>query len=294
MTQQELADKLCVTNRAVSKWETGETFPETAQLVPLANTFGVTVDELLRGEHIVADRAEEGIDVASSIPVMASAVPVPAPAAPALQGVKGKKPLPKRTRLILCAAAAVLIVLLCVLIPVVSCANNIFRIGKVEQLAVGDDAARVYELLGEPDDDRGSLLIYYDGGYDKLMKELEEWMEGKSDPYAALESFKEISERKFRCILVDLTVGRKVESILFDPSVTAAGSGEKQIREVSLVDWSILNKTIVYRAYYTDGSYFLGETDGTFVSGDDGAGMTVTASWTDQFGNACSVPLDEE
>ena len=294
MTQQELADKLCVTNRAVSKWETGETFPETAQLVPLANTFGVTVDELLRGEHIVADRAEEGIDVASSIPVMASAVPVPAPAAPALQGVKGKKPLPKRTRLILCAAAAALTVLLCVLIPVVSCANNIFRIGKVEQLAVGDDAARVYELLGEPDDDRGSLLIYYDGGYDKLMKELEEWMEGKSDPYAALESFKEISERKFRCILVDLTVGRKVESILFDPSVTAAGSGEKQIREVSLVDWSLLDRTVVYRAYYIDGSYFLGETDGTFVSGEDGAGMTVTASWTDQFGNACSVPLDEE
>ena len=51
MTQQELADKLCVTNRAVSKWETGETFPETAQLVPLANIFGVTVDELLRGER---------------------------------------------------------------------------------------------------------------------------------------------------------------------------------------------------------------------------------------------------
>lgn len=51
MTQQELADKLCVTNRAVSKWETGETFPETAQLVPLATIFGVTVDELLRGER---------------------------------------------------------------------------------------------------------------------------------------------------------------------------------------------------------------------------------------------------
>ena len=164
--------------------------------MPLANTFGVTVDELLRGERIAAECAAE-----APYP----AVPVPAPAAPALQGVKGK-----------------------------------------------------------------------------------------SDPYAALESFKEISERKFRCILVDLTVGRKVESILFDPSVTAAGSGEKQIREVSLVDWSILNKTIVYRAYYTDGSYFLGETDGTFVSADDGAGMTVTASWTDQFGNACSVPLDEE
>ena len=287
MTQQELADRLHITNKAVSKWETGEAFPETAQLVPLATIFGVTVDELLRGERDVAECAAEA-------PYPAVPVTAPSSPAPALQGAKGKRRLSKRTRLISCAAAAVLIVLLCVLIPVVSCANNIFRIGKVEQIAVGDDAARVYELLGEPDDDRGSLLIYYDGGYDKLMKELEEWMEGKSDPYAALESFKEISERKFRCILVDLTVGRKVESILFDPSVTAAGSGEKQIREVSLVDWSILNKTIVYRAYYTDGSYFLGETDGTFVSGDDGAGMTVTASWTDQFGNACSVPLDEE
>lgn len=49
MTQQELADRLDVTNKAVSKWETGEAFPETAQLVPIADIFGVTVDELLRG-----------------------------------------------------------------------------------------------------------------------------------------------------------------------------------------------------------------------------------------------------
>lgn len=50
MTQQELADKLGVTNKAVSKWETGEAFPETAQLVPLSDIFGVTVDDLLRGK----------------------------------------------------------------------------------------------------------------------------------------------------------------------------------------------------------------------------------------------------
>ena len=49
MTQQELADKLGVTNKAVSKWETGEAFPETSQLVPLSDIFGVTVDDLLRG-----------------------------------------------------------------------------------------------------------------------------------------------------------------------------------------------------------------------------------------------------
>jgi len=50
-TQSELADKLGITNKAVSKWETGESFPETSQLVPLASLFGISVDELLRGKR---------------------------------------------------------------------------------------------------------------------------------------------------------------------------------------------------------------------------------------------------
>lgn len=49
-TQAELADRLGVTNKAVSKWETGESFPETGQLVPISSLFEVTVDELLRGK----------------------------------------------------------------------------------------------------------------------------------------------------------------------------------------------------------------------------------------------------
>lgn len=59
MTQQELADRLGVTNKAVSKWETGEAFPETAQLVPLADIFGVTVDDLLRGKADVRRTSEQ-------------------------------------------------------------------------------------------------------------------------------------------------------------------------------------------------------------------------------------------
>lgn len=51
ITQAELADRLGITNKAVSKWETGEAFPETGQLVPLSTFFNITVDELLRGER---------------------------------------------------------------------------------------------------------------------------------------------------------------------------------------------------------------------------------------------------
>lgn len=47
MTQQELAEKLHVTNKAVSKWETGLSYPDVTLLEPLANALSVNVEELL-------------------------------------------------------------------------------------------------------------------------------------------------------------------------------------------------------------------------------------------------------
>lgn len=52
LTQQELADKLFLSNKAVSKWETGQSLPDIALLEPLAQCLGVSVAELLRGERI--------------------------------------------------------------------------------------------------------------------------------------------------------------------------------------------------------------------------------------------------
>lgn len=49
ITQAELAEKLGVSNKAVSKWETGDAMPETSLLVPISKIFNVTVDELLNG-----------------------------------------------------------------------------------------------------------------------------------------------------------------------------------------------------------------------------------------------------
>lgn len=50
MTQQNLADKLDITNKAVSKWETGEGYPDITVLPALAEVLEVTVDEILNGE----------------------------------------------------------------------------------------------------------------------------------------------------------------------------------------------------------------------------------------------------
>src|SRR5438093_4841787 len=46
-TQLELAEQLHVTHQAVSRWETGESFPDVVILYSIAQLFGVRVDELL-------------------------------------------------------------------------------------------------------------------------------------------------------------------------------------------------------------------------------------------------------
>ena len=53
MTQKELADELCVSFQAVSKWEIGETLPDTSLLLKLCDTLDTSVDKLLNGGAIV-------------------------------------------------------------------------------------------------------------------------------------------------------------------------------------------------------------------------------------------------
>ena len=52
MTQEELADKLFITSKAVSKWETGQGFPDVSLVEPLAKALDISVIELLSGEDV--------------------------------------------------------------------------------------------------------------------------------------------------------------------------------------------------------------------------------------------------
>ena len=52
MTQEELAEKVFVSSKAVSKWETGQGFPDVSLIEPLAKALGISVIELLSGEDI--------------------------------------------------------------------------------------------------------------------------------------------------------------------------------------------------------------------------------------------------
>ena len=75
LTQKQLAARLLVSDKTVSKWELGGSCPDPALLVPLARTLGLTVDELLTGK---APPAPQNAPPAGESPA-AGKTPAPAP-----------------------------------------------------------------------------------------------------------------------------------------------------------------------------------------------------------------------
>lgn len=62
MTQSELAEKVFVSDKAVSKWETGRGFPDISLLENLSKVLGVSVIELLSGNEIINENRTAKID----------------------------------------------------------------------------------------------------------------------------------------------------------------------------------------------------------------------------------------
>ena len=52
LTQRQLAERLAVSDKAVSKWETGRGFPDVLLMPPLCAALGITVNDLLSGEDV--------------------------------------------------------------------------------------------------------------------------------------------------------------------------------------------------------------------------------------------------
>lgn len=59
MTQKELADKLFVSDKAVSKWERGLCFPDISVLIPLTEILKISLYDLLKGEKMNKEEVEE-------------------------------------------------------------------------------------------------------------------------------------------------------------------------------------------------------------------------------------------
>lgn len=62
LTQKELADRLLISDKTVSKWECGGGFPEVSLMIPLCNELGITVNELLSGKRLQASEYQKSAE----------------------------------------------------------------------------------------------------------------------------------------------------------------------------------------------------------------------------------------
>ena len=62
LTQKDLAERINVSDKAVSRWETGKGYPDVTSLVSLSEYFDVSVNELLSGKRLTDDNIKETAD----------------------------------------------------------------------------------------------------------------------------------------------------------------------------------------------------------------------------------------
>lgn len=62
MTQKDLAERLEVTDKAISRWETGKGFPDSSLLQPLAKELGLSITEIVNGERTAPECAAQQAD----------------------------------------------------------------------------------------------------------------------------------------------------------------------------------------------------------------------------------------
>ncbi len=62
LTQMQLAEKLDITDRAVSKWETGKAMPDSSIMLQLCDILGISVNDLLSGEVVTMDNYNKELE----------------------------------------------------------------------------------------------------------------------------------------------------------------------------------------------------------------------------------------
>ena len=62
LTQMQLAEKLNITDRAISKWETGKSLPDSSIMLDLCDVLGISVNDLLCGEVVTMDNYNKELE----------------------------------------------------------------------------------------------------------------------------------------------------------------------------------------------------------------------------------------
>lgn len=276
---------------------------------------GEPADEALNVCPVCGKEREEGkrfcvkcgYDFSRSQPSEASQEKPAAAAKEKKQPLAFLKKLSKKTWIIILSAALAIVIALAVAIPVAIVSSNIFRIGKVDKINIGDSRERVKEVLGEPYVFSDSLYEYYDDDFKALMKKMEdaegdlegsfEDMEDEDDLENAFGDLEDLlleyETTEYQYIAVSFDGTGAVASVYFDAKRTeATKDSPKTYQKHKLVTKEVLRYVptdIVYSVEFTDGSFYKAIALHNFTA--TGTDNKVQIEWKDAWKSDYSAQL---
>lgn len=248
-----------------------------------------------------------GYDFSRSQPSEASQEKPAAAAKEKKQPLAFLKKLSKKTWIIILSVALAIVIALAVAIPVAIVSSNIFRIGKVDKINIGDSRERVKEVLGEPYVFSDSLYEYYDDDFKALMKKMEdaegdlegsfEDMEDEDDLENAFGDLEDLlleyETTEYQYIAVSFDGTGAVASVYFDAKRTeATKDSPKTYQKHKLVTKEVLRYVptdIVYSVEFTDGSFYKAIALHNFTA--TGTDNKVQIEWKDAWKSDYSAQL---
>lgn len=276
---------------------------------------GEPADEALNVCPVCGKEREEGkrfcvkcgYDFSRSQPSEASQEKPAAAAKEKKQPLAFLKKLSKKTWIIILSVALAIVIALAVVIPVAIVSSNIFRIGKVDKINIGDSRERVKEVLGEPYVFSDSLYEYYDDDFKALMKKMEdaegdlegsfEDMEDEDDLENAFGDLEDLlleyETTEYQYIAVSFDGTGAVASVYFDAKRTeATKDSPKTYQKHKLVTKEVLRYVptdIIYSVEFTDGSFYKGVALHDFTATD--YSKEVQIEWKDAWKSDYSAQL---
>ncbi len=248
-----------------------------------------------------------GYDFSRSQPSEASQEKPAAAAKAKKQPLAVLKKLSKKTWIIILSVALAIVIALAVAIPVAIVSSNIFRIGKVDKINIGDSRERVKEVLGEPYVFSDSLYEYYDDDFKALMKKMEdaegdlegsfEDMEDEDDLENAFGDLEDLlleyETTEYQYIAVSFDGTGAVTSVYFDAKRTeATKDSPKTYQKHKLVTKEVLRYVptdIIYSVEFTDGSFYKAVALHNFTA--TGTDNKVQIEWKDAWKSDYSAQL---
>lgn len=70
LTQEQLAEKIFVSKKTISNWETGKTTPDLESLILLSEVFAISLDELIKGDQEMVKRMDEKMKKGGFFPIV--------------------------------------------------------------------------------------------------------------------------------------------------------------------------------------------------------------------------------